>query len=161
MGPKNSFGFFEAEVYSTKKMTGQADGWNHYINELKKLAKDELVEGLLGGNGDGVQWTQAWPLDKLAGLQKEGIKKIIDAHAKMSRASIVVPYGGKENKFICTNTNEDFTFWQYSGSLGEVQKPCLICSKVNTCSLIGLFASRGANVNNVEQVIKLLKEVNC
>jgi len=144
---------------STKEMT--AEGWNHYINELSKISKGDLVEGILGGNGDGVQWSQAWTLDKLAGLGAAGVKKIIDAHAKQSRASIVVPYGGKDNKFICTNSNEEFTFWGYSGELGDISKPCLICARANTCSVIGLFKARGSNVNNVTTVVGLLKSSNC
>jgi len=137
------------------------EGWNYYINVLSSASGGDLVEGILGGNGDGVQWSQAWTLDKLAGLGAAGVKKIIDAHAKQSRASIVVPYGGKDIKFICTNSSEDFTFWSHSGELGGIAKPVLICARANTCSVIGLFKTRGNNVNNVATVVGQLKQQNC
>jgi len=137
-----------------------ADGWNHYINLLSSKAKSDFVEGLLAGNENGQQWTVAWPVKLLAGLGQAGFKKIVDAHSKKSRASIIVPYGGAEVKFICAVSQDDWTFWTNKDQLGDIAKPIIVCSRANTCSVIGLFRTRGGNVDHVTKVVEELKKVN-
>merc|ERR1712119_148629 len=149
---------FVCEVTESKNKNGNGSK-DRRMERVHQHFEHEVGRGFRGGTS-GVERERPAVHHRVAAptfdTARAGFKKIVDVHKKKSRASVVVG----DVKFICAVSNEDFTFWTFSGELGGIQKPVLMCSSANTCSVIALFKTRGGNVNHVANVVELLKKGN-